>query len=217
MRTKTLLLAAVLSAAGAATSLAQVYSVNAVGYINVSLGVGYTMIANQLNASPSNSLETIFGSALGAGDTVFKFNGVGFDSAVSAGGGVFLYSTPSPFTLSPGEGAFVQTDTAKTVTFVGEVPQGPLNVVMVAGYNLVSSIVPQSVGLGSIGFPIAASDTVFFYNGTGFDSYISLDTTATNWLPSSPTLPAQPTPAVGQSFFVQRTAGATWTRNFVVN
>ncbi|HKI72095.1 MAG TPA: hypothetical protein VKA81_06955 [Verrucomicrobiae bacterium] len=219
MRTKTLLLTAVLSAAGLASSLAQgtVYSVNAVGYINVSLSAGYTLIANQLNAAPNNSLETIFGDSLAAGDTVFKFNGTSFDSAIYAGGGSFLYSG-STFGLAPGEGAFVQTTAAKTVTLVGEVPQGTaLKVSMPVGYSIVSSIVPQSAALGSIGFPVQAGDTVFFYTGTGFDSWIAADNTGNTWLPSNPSGPAQPTPAVGQSFFVQRGAAADWTRSFNVN
>src|SRR5205823_10525287 len=88
MRTKTLILTAVLSAAGLATSFAQnpVYSQNAVGYINVNLSAGYTLIACQLNASPNNSLETLFGTLLVAGDTVYKFNCTGFNSHINAGG-----------------------------------------------------------------------------------------------------------------------------------
>jgi len=218
MRTKTLLLAAALSAAGVAASLAQVYSVNAVGYINVNLAAGYNLIANQLNASPSNSLEVVFGNALGAGDTVFKFNGTSFDSAIYAGSGTFIYSG-TPFGLKPGEGAFVQTGTAKTVTFVGEVPQGTaLLVPLPAGYSIVSSIVPQSLPLGDIGFPVQAGDTVFFYTGTGFDTWIAADATGQVWLPSNPNGPPKPTPAVGQAFFVQRGgAPAPWFRNFSVN
>src|SRR5690349_19724149 len=140
MRTKTLLLTAVLGVASIASSFGAVFSVNAVGYINVNLAAGYTMVANQLNTSANNSLESIFGTSLGAGDTVFKFNGTSFDSATSIGGGTFLYSTPSPFALNPGEGAFIQTGTAKTITLVGEVPQGTaLTVNMPANYSIVSS------------------------------------------------------------------------------
>ncbi len=218
MRTKTLLLAAVLGAAGVANSMAQVYSVNAVGYINLSLTPGFNLIANQLNASPNNSLETLFGTSLGSGDTVSKFNGTGFDSAIALGGGVFLYSGPT-FGLSPGDGVYIQVGAATTVTLVGDVPQGPaLTVSMPAGLSVVSSMVPQSATLGSLGFPVQSGDTISFYNGSGFDSYISLDSSGTVWLPPvNPALPAQPTPAVGQSFFVSKAAAATWTRSFNVN
>ena len=46
MRTKTLLLTAALSAAGIASSMAQVYSVNAVGYVNTPLVTGFNLISN---------------------------------------------------------------------------------------------------------------------------------------------------------------------------
>jgi hypothetical protein len=211
MRTKTLLLAAVLSAAGAASSLAQVYSVNAVGYINLNLPLGFAMIANQLNASPNNNLSTIMPN-LPAGTTVFKFNttSASFDSFISLGGGAWLPDT----TLNPGEGAFIQLGAATTITLVGEVPQGqPITppVSMVAGLTMISSQVPQSVGLGSIGLQLASGDTVFRFNRTtqSYDSYISLG--GSNWLPSDPT------PDVGESVWVQRAAAGTWSRSFSVN
>src|SRR5258707_15596446 len=57
MRTKTLFLTAAFSAAGMATSMAQtVYSVNIVGYINLPIVHGLSLVANQLNASPNNSV-----------------------------------------------------------------------------------------------------------------------------------------------------------------
>ena len=55
MRTKTLVLAAVLSAAGIASSLAQaVYSVNVVGYINLTLKPGLNLITAQLKGTNQN-------------------------------------------------------------------------------------------------------------------------------------------------------------------
>ena len=85
MRTKTLLLTAALSAAGLLSASAQtaVYSVNIVGYINKTLGTGLSLIANQLNATPDNSVPTLFGTPAGS-VTVSKFNKSrgNFDSAV---------------------------------------------------------------------------------------------------------------------------------------
>jgi hypothetical protein len=211
MRTKTLLLAAVLSAAGVASSLAQVYSVNAVGYINLNLPAGFAMIANQLNASPNNNLSTILPN-LTIGSTVYKFNETTatFDSFLSLGAGAgWLPDT----TLAPGEGAFLQLAAATTVTLVGEVPQGTaLTVSMPAGLSIRSSIVPQSLGLGALGLQLATGDTVYRFNRAtqSYDSYLSLGG-ASGWLPSDPT------PEVGESFWVQRAAAGTWTRSFSVN
>jgi hypothetical protein len=57
MRTKTLLLTAALAVAGLSSASAQVYSVNAVGYINLSLPKGFSMICNQLKASPDKQIK----------------------------------------------------------------------------------------------------------------------------------------------------------------
>src|SRR3982751_6594621 len=59
MRTIALLLAAAFAAAGVATSMAQVYSVNAVGYVNVNIDPGFSMVSNPLNAA-DNSIQALF-------------------------------------------------------------------------------------------------------------------------------------------------------------
>src|SRR5438067_1768307 len=62
MRTKTVVLAAALTVAGALGSMAQVYSDNVVGYITLTIPKGFSLIANQLDASPDNTLPTILPS-----------------------------------------------------------------------------------------------------------------------------------------------------------
>src|SRR5512143_1383743 len=59
MRTKALLLGAMIGAASLATSMAQVYSVNIVGYINVPIPTGFSIVANQLNNSAGNAIENV--------------------------------------------------------------------------------------------------------------------------------------------------------------
>ena len=49
MRTKTLLLTAIVGALGFTAAQAQVYSVNAVGYVNKSIPSGFSIVANPLN------------------------------------------------------------------------------------------------------------------------------------------------------------------------
>ena len=65
MRTKTLILAAALTAAGLASSLAQsnVYSLNVVGYVNKTLTGGslFSVVNNPLNTT-NNTLAGIFGA-----------------------------------------------------------------------------------------------------------------------------------------------------------
>src|SRR5205823_7441370 len=76
MRTKALLLAAAFAAAGVATSMAQVYSVNAVGYVNVTVDSGFNMVANPLTAA-DNTVGNLFKNIQGTipgGLKVFIFD-----------------------------------------------------------------------------------------------------------------------------------------------
>src|SRR4051812_38861431 len=78
MRTKTAILTAALVAAGALSSMAQnVYSVNVVGYVNVTLNANkFTMVANPLNATDM-TVGTMF-PANTAGISLLKWGGSGF-------------------------------------------------------------------------------------------------------------------------------------------
>jgi hypothetical protein len=213
MRTKALFLTAVLGAAGLATSFAQtVYSQNVVGYINIPVQAGYNAIANQLNAQPNNNLSTILPSPP-IGDTIFKWTAGAWESAVFAGDWL------PDMALNPGDGAFYQAAAAGQLTFVGDVPQGTgLTVNLTPGFNLISSIVPQSASLDAMGYPANAGDTVYFLAAGGYISYINAG--ANTWLPPSdpPGLPDAPTPKVGESFWVDRgtSPAAQWKRDFTV-
>lgn len=60
MRTKTLILSAMIGVAGIASSFAQnVYSVNVVGYINLTLTTPFSMIANQLDNLQGNLVKDL--------------------------------------------------------------------------------------------------------------------------------------------------------------
>jgi|ERR1044071_2419934 hypothetical protein len=212
MRTKTLLLAAVLSAASLYSSRAQVYSVNAVGYVNVTLDAGLSLICNPLKNTAGNQLNNILPlTDADAGTTIYMFNGTGFGNSTYLGTAVGW--TPNS-TVAPGQGIFISLAAGKTITFVGEVPQGTdSNLHMNAGLSLISSPVPQSLALDAMGFPADAGDTVYFYRGTGGSKAYASSTflgTGVGWLPAA-------VPAVGEGFWVSRNAAADWNRNFSVN
>lgn len=199
-----------MGAAGLATSLAQVYSVNAVGYINLSIPVGFTMIANQLDkGAGNNTVANIFPATTPEGTTLYKFNGTTYDINTFEFG---AWGTPA-MTLNPGEGAFIKTPTAFTVTLVGEVPQGTLNNPIPTGFSIRSSIVPQSAALNTIGYVADEGDTV--YRWVNATSSYSIATYEFGEWPGG----AAPAPAVGESFFLKSAAAAakTWTRTFSVN
>src|SRR5690349_6980992 len=119
MRTKALLLTAALAAAGVSTSVAQVYSVNAVGYVNVAAPAGYSMISNPLNAvAGNNTVAKLFAPANVSPSLPFNSKVYIFDNST----GLFRTVTYSPLSqawsptgptgadsvIDPGNGVFFQ-------------------------------------------------------------------------------------------------------------
>jgi hypothetical protein len=212
MRTKTLLLTAVLGIAGAVSSSAQVYSVNAVGYVNVVIPRGFSMIANPLKAA-DNKISALIPTAP-AGTTIYKFNTTtgGYNS--SSFDDLDNAWLPDPnITLSPGDGAFINGVTQFTNTFVGEVMTGSLTNAMTAGFQIVSSQVPQEGRVDTVlGFPPIPGAFIYqFNNATGGYVSAQFDDLDNAWLPAVPTL------KVGEAFWVRLAAAANWTRTFNIN
>jgi len=211
MKAKSLLLAGAVTIASAVGAMAQgtVFSVNAVGFVNKTFPAGkFTLAANPLVAS-DNSVQTLLASAP-AGTQVFKFNPTS-GSFETASLGVFGWVNGT-LSLLPGEGFFVKNGGGSdfTVTFVGNVNQGSLTNSLVAGFNLVSSQVPQA-GLVStdLQMPTSNGDQVFRFNSdTGYTTH-SLG--IFGWVGGEPSV------EVGEGFFVRKNASANWTRSFSVN
>jgi hypothetical protein len=211
MRTKTLLLTAALAAIGVTSSMAQVYSVNLVGYINKQIPAGFYMVANQLNNGTGNKVVDLIPNPP-EGTIVYKFN--------PASGGyltvAFLdgaYEGVTTMTLAPGEGAFIKSPSAHTATFVGEVVLSSATTVP-SGFSVLSSVVPQAAKLDTIGFPAVEGDIIYNFNpvtgGYKVSSYLD-----GAW---EGAYGGAPTPDIGESFFVKHTgAPSTWTRTFTVN
>jgi len=211
MKTKALLAAGLIMATSAASSLAQtVYSVNAVGFVNLNFAPGFTLASNPLEGA-TNTVSVLFPSVPN-GTSVFKF-----DSATgSYTGSTFLFGSwnnPS-MSLVPGEGFFFKNPgtTTLTNTFVGNVKQGTLTTSLSAGFTLVGSQVPQS-GLVStdLGLPIGNAESVFKFD-TATQSYAGGSFLFGSWSGAG-----EPIIGVGEGFFVKKNAGASWTRTFNVN
>jgi hypothetical protein len=204
MRTKLLLSAAVLGVAGIVAASAQVYSVNVVGYINVDVPTGFSMIANQLD-SGDNTVANLL-PAPPEGTTIYKFVGGAYVINAFEFG---EWSIPT-MTLNPGEGAFISNTSGAVfkALFVGEVKQGELTTLLSQGFQIVASQVPQSGALDTeLGFPVAEGDVVYqFNNATGGYSISAYE--FGEW--------AAPVPAVGEAFFVNKVSAAAWTREFSV-
>ena len=210
MNSKTLLLLGAVGALAMASAEAQVYSVNAVGYVNTTLKPGFNLIANPLNAA-NNSLGSIL-PAPEEGTTVYKWTG----AAYSISAFEFGAWSDAALTLAPGEGAFVTNPTAtdKTVTFVGDVMIGALSNPVPAGFSMRSSMVPQAGGLTSVlGFPATDGTIVYQYNGA--TQTYSIDAVEFgSWGNSGANGPSL---AVGEAVWISAPAATTWSRTFSVN
>jgi len=218
MRTKTLLLTAALTAAGIATAKAQVYSVNAVGYVNTPLIKGYNLISNPLDnkAANGNQIKSLFASLPG-GSQVFRFTGTGFQLAEINPITGEVEGPAATAVVEPGDGVFVfipnDAPANVTVTFVGEVKTGSLSTPIPAGYSIKSSQVPQAgAATGVLGFPAADNDQIFRFNESTQKYETFGFTTLLGWDPSDPTI------EVGEAFFVNNLGAAkNWTRTFNIN
>ena len=213
MRTKTLLLTAALTAVGIATSMAQVYSVNAVGYVKTSLQPGFNLVSNPLTGS-DNSIGGLLANVAGGipdGLQAFKYDGAGFKS-VTADGGEVLPAGNAALTVVPGEGMFIKNPgtTALTITFVGEVSQGALSNPLPKGLSIRSSQVPQAGTAAELGLVGEDGDQLYQYVATT-QKYYSSTSDGGEWGPALKTI------AVGEAFFLRKAAAGTWTRNFSVN
>jgi len=201
-------------AAGLATSMAQVYSVNAVGYVNLVIQPGFSILANPLNGA-TNTLPALFPSVPN-NFTVYKFqNGAYSVNRFKTTTGTWTDGTQ---TLVPGEGAFVNNpnSTAITNTFLGDVNSGTLTVPISTGFSMISSPVPQAGKLQTdLGLVPAATGsqslTVYQFanTGTGTPGYVITQYRFGAW-PAA----GEPTIGVGEGFFVNSSVAQNWTRTF---
>jgi len=211
MRTKTLLLTAALCAAGIATSKAQVYSVNAVGYVNTQLKAGYNLISNPLDnkATGGNTIASLFAS-LPPGTQFFVFDGTKYTLADVPDFGGAIEGPAANTEIKPGNGLFVRVDAPATVTFVGEVPSGPLSNVVPAGFSIKASQVPQAGKLSTdLGYNAGEGDQVFIFD-TAAGKYTTSNFNFGSW-------DTEPSLDVGQAAFFRVDTANPWTRNFDIS
>lgn len=209
MRIKTLLLTAVLSVAAAASSMADVFSVNVVGYVNKVYPIGLSMINNPLSNS-NNTVAQIFPNPPGF-TQIYKFSPVSGYSPANT----FLFGnwTDPAMVLAPGEGAFINFAEAYTNTYVGEVLTGTRTNTISTGLNMLGSKVPQAGGLqGTLGLTPGGFDIVYKYDA-GIQNYGAANTFLFgNWANGDPQI------EVAEGFFYLNQNGQNdWVRTFNPN
>jgi hypothetical protein len=219
MRTKTLLAAAAISAAGLVSTMAQsnVYSLNVVGYVNVAYVAGFNATANQLVGSPDNTLNSVIkGSSVPDNTIVFKWNTTiqDFDPILPTYASSSGTWTPN-VTVNQGEGIFLLAPANFTNTFVGEVKQGVTITPIAPGFNGISSPVPIAGSTIQVLTQMTPLDNdLAFKWDTGTQDFGAIATYATSSSSWSPVVNF----AVGEGIFYLSGAGSTvnWTRTFTV-
>jgi hypothetical protein len=242
MRTKELLLTAALSAVGIGTSVAQVYSVNAVGYVNVTgLRANQVyLLANPLNATNNNAIGAVLQLPdTAAGSTVYRWsiNDQNYEAGVIYGGaGLWIdgmgNEVSGTLPLNPGSAFFfVPSQDNLNITFVGEVPQGLTQVPLGGGppksLSFFASAVPQQISVSDAGLEpsLTAGDSISpFVNdpNTGVGGYsdaVIYSGAPGVWVyPDASVGPGPSIPVAHGAVLKQDSAGGTsWDRTFDVN
>jgi len=210
--------------------MAQVYSVNVVGYVNVTVPAGKLMLlANPLN-NADNKLSTVMPLPESAdGATIFRFDPVtqAYKTSSFLGGVGWLGDEADP-TVAPGEGFFFLAPAGADVnlTFVGEVPQGTLSLPLAGNglLTLVGSVVPQEGRLGDLvqantmSFPAADGDTIFSWDNATQNYKTASYLEGLGWVQDDGNT-AGPLIPVANGFWVLKPAGSAavnWVRTFTV-
>jgi len=243
MRTKTLLLSALLGALGSVSVMAQnVYSLNAVGYINVTCPPGFNIVTCPLLASPDNTVGTVLNNANSnlTGSQVYFYTPSGGysapDTAKNVGPGFQNTTNPNGWSkngtnvAAPGVGFWFLNNSANpiTLTFVGTVPSGPVTNSLVSGFNLVGSVVPMSGDIASNTLSALTNynigDVVYTYDPTKppASAYTKYTTAGGifgghgqggHWTAAGDPI----IPQVGQGFWYQNNSSPAVTVNWVEN
>jgi len=203
-----------MGAMGLASSFAQVYSVNAVGYVNLTLKPGFNLIANPLDLKTDNVVSKVL-AGVPDGTVVYRFVAGAYVINTYDLSGVGGWDPDPNMAMAPGEAMFVRIPGAAdvTVTFVGEVMQGALSSPVPQGFSLKASQVPQAGKVATLlGYPAGDGDVVYKFVAGAYQIF-TYDLSGTGgWDPSEPDI------AVGEGFWSRRVAAAgAWTRNFSVN
>jgi len=202
MRTKTVLLSALLGALGSVSVHAQnVYSLNAVGYINVTLYPGFNIVSCPLVASPDNTINTLLPNTNGQYRhwQVWTWTPTNSNPYSEDVGVASQWGNGGAETINPGQAIwlFNPSNTVTTATFVGMVPTSNSSTLFAGSFNLVGSAIPASGD-------IVTNSLMTFSNGVKHDQVWTFTTTnanpyfeyvatgnslATNWPAGDPVLP----------------------------
>jgi hypothetical protein len=193
-----------------------IYTVNAVGYINVDVWPGYNLLANafaeDLVLQGSYDFSTASGEPI-AGLTVYKYvrETHSFETSV--------YDPSSrtfsrPLRIASGEGFFVfnPAGTAVTLTQVGSISQGTITYSLGKGLHLLGAKVPRRGPISEVLQmpPIPGAQVYLVGKGGGYQIF-TYDEFGEGWIPFEPWI------VPGEGFWLRLPEAATWSHEFQVN
>ena len=190
------------------------YSVNVVGYYRVDVCAGFSLLANQLNASGGNAVPNVLKSPQERTE-IYKYSPVvgGYISLSYLGGA--WEGDDLEMTLSPGEGAFLYSPVAQSLRFLGEVPLSH-SVQIPSGVSNISAPLPRSGRIDQMNFPVVNGITIFDWEcDTGYGYRINVYLGGA-WEGSDEG--AAPDVRVGESFWVHNPGPPiTWNGIYCIN
>jgi hypothetical protein len=197
----------VLSFVAANVGRAQVLPINQVGYMNVEVPPGYSMLSTSIMSPLGAKLTDVVHSGgqncmsltkvdeHGRLQTTFYTPGLGWSD--------------TSITLLPGEGCVVWNpgEASFVVTFVGRVLDGKLTNDLPSGLSMCGPLLPMPGGLSTVHlFPAANNDAVHFLRPDGtYDTYRYQGGT---WTPTEPVI------GVGRAMWVEKATPTKWIRDF---
>jgi hypothetical protein len=207
----------------------EVYSLNVVGYLNLTLQPGLNLIANQLDVDgtgTNNTVDTVFSTNLPVGSVLYALNGSQYLTSkfLATGKWDAGVSGIAPY-LSPGSGVFVNNPgpSPLTLTLVGLVIQGTHSVAIPphGGVTVISAVSPISGGVQStLGYTPTVGDTVYPWNSLTqtygpAHKYLLKYPAQSNW-----TAGGDYTISAGEAFLLgtgPSNTNTTWTQTFAVD
>ena len=193
-------------------------SSNVVGYVQLSLNQGWSMIANPFlidGNSSNNTVVAVLGTNFPVETTVYSFNNGAYAAPITYFGpsiGWLGNTNDIANSLIPGRGIFVKIPEATTIIFYGDVPQGNLSIPYIAGFNIISSPTAQGGKIETdLEYSPITGDLFYqFVSGGGYKAAQSYFGPIYGWLGFEPDI------AIGEAFFLQAKTNGVWTRNFII-
>jgi len=213
MRTKALIMAGAALAVSLATSNAQVYSANVVGYVNQLIQPGFSLLANPLNTDTNGATEVL--AALPDFSLVYVYNAGQFTVSESYEGAYYDPVSGNPVAtpiLPPGIAFFVNNaGSTFTNTYIGSVAIGigaSGTNALTAGFQAIGSLLPEAGGVTTV-LNLTPADFSLLYSYSG--NFSVAESYEGAWYdPVSGNPVSEPQATIAQGFFINNNASANW-------